>query len=51
VGLRSGSRVAKERAFNLETWTQQGLRYIVFGDAAPEDLRNLVTLLKGVAGS
>jgi anti-sigma factor RsiW len=47
AGLRSNT--AKERSFNLETWTQDGLRYVIFGDAAPEDLRNLETLLKSAA--
>jgi anti-sigma factor RsiW len=50
VGLRSGSRVAKERAFNLDTWTQGGMRYIIFGDASPEDLRNLAALVKAASG-
>jgi anti-sigma factor RsiW len=49
VGL--GSRPIRERSFNVETWTQDGLRYVVFGDAAPEDLRNLATLLKAAARS
>jgi anti-sigma factor RsiW len=51
VGLSTGSNITKERSFNVETWTQDGLRYVVFGDAAPEDLRNLATLLKGAARS
>jgi len=49
VGLSTRSNITKERSFNVETWTQDGLRYVVFGDAAPEDLRNLATLLKAAA--
>jgi anti-sigma factor RsiW len=49
VGLRGASNVSKERTFNVDTWTQGGLRYVVFGDVAPEDIRNLSSLLKGSA--
>jgi anti-sigma factor RsiW len=49
VDLSTRSNITKERSFNVETWTQDGLRYVVFGDAAPEDLRNLATLLKAAA--
>src|SRR6201998_3784191 len=34
VSLRTGSKTAKERSFNLQIFTQEGLRYIVFGDVA-----------------
>jgi len=51
VGLSTRSNVTKEHLFNVETWTQDGLLYVEFGDAAPEDLRNLATLLKGAARS
>ncbi len=51
VGFGTRSNITKERSFNVETWTQDGLRYVVFGDAAPEDLRNLATLLKAAARS
>jgi anti-sigma factor RsiW len=49
VGLTGTSDVSKERTFNVDTWTQDGLRYVVFGDVAPEDIRNLSSLLKGSA--
>lgn len=49
VGLSGASNVSKERTFNVDTWTQGGLRYVVFGDVAPEDIRNLSSLLKGAA--
>jgi len=51
VDWRARSSTAKERAFNLETWSQTGLRYVVFGDASPEDLRSLSALLKAAAQS
>ncbi len=51
VGLGARSNITKERSFNVETWTQDGLRYVVFGDAAPEDFHNLATLLKAAARS
>jgi anti-sigma factor RsiW len=51
VGLRNTSNISKERTFNVDTWTQDGLRYVVFGDVAPEDIRHLSSLLKGTARS
>jgi anti-sigma factor RsiW len=49
VGLSGASNVSKERTFNVDTWTQDGLRYVVFGDVAPGDIRNLSSLLKAAA--
>jgi anti-sigma factor RsiW len=40
------TNVSKERTFNSDTWTQDGLRYIVFGDVAQEDIRKLSDLLQ-----
>jgi anti-sigma factor RsiW len=51
VGLSGASNVSKERTFNVGTWTQDGLRYVVFGDVAPEDIRKLSDLLKSTATS
>ncbi len=34
-------------SFQTETWTQNGLRYFVVGDASPDDIRSLSKLLKG----
>ncbi len=51
VGLHIRSSVAKERSFNLETWAQEGMRYVVFGDASPDDIRNLTALFKASARS
>jgi anti-sigma factor RsiW len=49
--LGSSSNVRRKQTFNVETWTQDGLRYIVFGDTSPEDMRNLGALLKSAARS
>jgi anti-sigma factor RsiW len=34
-------------SFNVENWTQNGLRYFVLGDASPEDIQTLSRLLRG----
>lgn len=44
--LDEDSGAAKRLSFNLETWSQDGLRYFVIGDAAPSDVENLASLLK-----
>lgn len=51
VNLRDSSKATKERSFNLETFTQEGLRYIVFGDVAADDIRKLSALLQSAAKS
>jgi len=51
VALTAKSNAAKEHSFNVETWTQDGLRYVMFGDVAPEDIHNLTALLKASARS
>jgi len=51
VGWRGTPDVSKERTFNVESWTQDGLRYVVFGDVAPEDIQKLSDLLKSSAKS
>jgi hypothetical protein len=43
--------VQRQQTFNVESWTQDGLRYIVFGDASPDDIRKLSALLKSAARS
>ena len=35
--------------FNTETWSQNGLRYFVIGDASPADIDNLAKLFKAAA--
>lgn len=42
------SGAANAASFNFETWSQNGLRYFVIGDASADDIRALSKLLKGV---
>jgi anti-sigma factor RsiW len=44
--LGSSSWSQKELSFNIQSWTQDGLRYIVIGDAGSNDIRNLADMLK-----
>ena len=44
MSLPSGGNTAQ--TFNLETWSDSGLRYFVLGDASSEDIRKLAALLK-----
>ena len=44
--VQLGDRVKKERSFSVETWAQNGLRYVVVGDASPDDIQKLTALLK-----
>jgi anti-sigma factor RsiW len=46
VGHELGSSSQKEFSFNLETWNQDGLRYLVIGDASAVDIRNLADMIK-----
>jgi anti-sigma factor RsiW len=39
----------KQLPFNLETWSQGGLRYFVIGDASTADIENLAKLLKAAS--
>ena len=47
--LSSGSR--KQSAFSTKTWTEDGLRYIIVGDAASEEIDRLSELLQKAAKS
>jgi anti-sigma factor RsiW len=49
--LADSARVERRQTFNVETWVQDGLRYVVFGDAAPENIQRLTDLLKLAAKS
>jgi anti-sigma factor RsiW len=49
--LADSARVERRQTFNVETWVQDGLRYVVFGDAASEDIQRLTDLLKSAAKS
>jgi anti-sigma factor RsiW len=44
------SRVERRQTFNVEDWTQGGLRYVVFGDASADDIQKLSSLLRSAAG-
>jgi anti-sigma factor RsiW len=44
--LGSNSQLQKELSFNLETWSQEGLRYFVVGDASSADIAALAGMLK-----
>jgi anti-sigma factor RsiW len=50
-GLNSGLGVGKRNSFDLDTWSQGGLRYFVIGDAGAEDIRKLAALLKAAQSS
>jgi anti-sigma factor RsiW len=39
----------KKLPFNLETWSQGGLRYFVIGDASPADIDSLAKLFKAAS--
>jgi len=47
--LSDGSLKTGKLSFNMETWSQGGLRYFVIGDASAADINRLVNLLKGAA--
>jgi anti-sigma factor RsiW len=44
--LGSRSQTQRELSFNIESWSQDGLRYFLIGDASGDDIRNLTDLLK-----
>ncbi len=39
----------REKGFNIETWSETGLRYVVIGDTTAVDLRDLSELLRTAA--
>lgn len=45
-GLGENSLAPKELPFNMETWSQGGLRYFVIGDASPADIDSLAKPFK-----
>ena len=51
LALGNSSGVERRQTFNVETWVQDGIRYIVFGDAAADDIQRLSALLKSAAKS
>ena len=45
-GLGGNSLAPKELPFNMETWSQAGLRYFAIGDASAADIDSLAKLFK-----
>ncbi len=50
-GLDANSGSRKDQSFNLETWSESGLRYFVIGDTSPDDIGKLSELLKAAERS
>lgn len=46
VGLGSGPKTSQDLNFNLQTWTEQGLRYIVVSDTSATEVEALAKLLR-----
>jgi anti-sigma factor RsiW len=46
ASLGENSLSPKKLPFNMETWSQGGLRYFVIGDASPADIDSLAKLFK-----
>jgi anti-sigma factor RsiW len=46
-----GDGAHRATTFNTESWTANGLRYFVIGDASPQDIDNLAILMKEAAGA
>jgi anti-sigma factor RsiW len=46
---RTGESDARENGFTVESWNQNGLRYVIVSDAGPTDVRALGDLLKSAA--
>jgi len=51
IPFDSGITATREMAFNSETWSEGGLRYVVIGDASASDIRELSELLRAAARS
>ena len=49
AGLDDNSLSPKQLPFNLETWSQGGLRYFVIGDASAADIDSLAKLFKSAS--
>ena len=49
--LGFGDTLKQQRSFNIETWSEGGLRYFVISDVSPDDIRQLSQLLKSAAKS
>ena len=44
--LRTPDAVRSALSFNVRSWSNNGLRYVVMGDASPQDLDKLSELMK-----
>ena len=49
AGLDNNFLSPKELPFNMETWSQGGLRYFVIGDASAADINSLAKLFKAAS--
>src|SRR6266478_416957 len=49
VRLDENSPLPKKLSFNMETWSQGGLRYFVIGDASAADIDSLAKLFKAAS--
>jgi anti-sigma factor RsiW len=47
--LDENSLAPKKLSFNMETWSQGGLRYFVIGDASASDINSLAKLFRTAA--
>ena len=47
--LNENSFAPKSVSFNMETWSQGGLRYFVIGDESAADIDTLVKLVKAAS--
>jgi anti-sigma factor RsiW len=47
--LNENSFAPKDVSFNVETWSQGGLRYFIIGDASAADIDGLARLFKGAS--
>jgi len=51
AGLGAGVNRSQNFNFNLETWSNRGLRYILVGDTSPADVDSLAKLLSSASPS
>jgi anti-sigma factor RsiW len=51
IPLNTGSTKSRQLAFNIETWAESGLRYVVISDATPADVHDLGELFRRAARS
>jgi anti-sigma factor RsiW len=49
--LAMGVTTAREMAFNVETWSEGGFRYVVVGDASAADIHELSEMLRAAGRS